>query len=69
MIPRRKGESFACNAVFLKLQPKDRKMKELQDTRDLLSCLLYLATVKDINVKTVRALPSDTSLYDPFPCS
>ena len=47
-IPRRKVKSFVCNAVSVKLPVKDRRIKELQGTRDLFSRLLYLSTVKDI---------------------
>ena len=56
-IPRRKSKSFASAAVPVRLPSKDRKIKELQGTRDLFGRLLYLATVMDINLHTVFAYP------------
>ncbi|MCG7875152.1 MAG: hypothetical protein N0C90_02335 [Candidatus Thiodiazotropha endolucinida] len=56
-IPRRKIKSFTSNAVTVKLQTKDRKIKELQGTRDLFGRLLYLSTVKDIDLKLVLVYP------------
>ena len=56
-IPRRKVKSFACNALSVKLQTKDKKIKELQGTRDLFGHLLYLSTVKELDLKRVLAYP------------
>ena len=56
-IPRRKVKSFVCNAVSVKLPVKDRRIKELQGTRDLFGRLLYLSTVNDIDLKLVLAYP------------
>ena len=56
-IPRRKVRSFTCNALSVKLKTKDKKIKELQGTRDLFGRLLYLLTIKDLDLKRVLAYP------------
>ena len=44
-IPRRKVKNFASDAVKVKMTVKDKKIKELQGTRDLLGRLIHLAVI------------------------
>ena len=57
-IPRGKVKSFAFNALSVKLQTKDKKIKkELQGTRDLFGHLLYMSVNKEKDLKKVLAGP------------
>ena len=56
-IPRRKINNFALGAVTSKITCKDKKVLELQGTRDLLGRLLYISTVKTLHLSKVFTYP------------
>jgi len=44
LIPHRKVKNFSCEAITMKMQGKDMKLRELQGTRNLFGRHLYLST-------------------------
>jgi len=56
-ISRNKLKNFSADAVKVKLTVKDRKIKELQGTRDLFGRLLYLAASNDLDLTLVFSYP------------
>ena len=56
-IKRCKVKNFSADAIKVKLTVKDKKIKELQGTRDLFGRLLYLAVTNDVDLAVVFSYP------------
>ncbi|KAG7161672.1 hypothetical protein Hamer_G030971 [Homarus americanus] len=56
-ISRSKLKNFSSDAIRVKLTVKDRKIKELQGTRDLFGRLLYLAASNNMDLALVFRYP------------
>ena len=56
-IPRRKIKNFTSDAMKTKIPAKDQKLKELLGTRDLFGRLLYLSTLRHLDLEKVFEFP------------
>ena len=65
-IKKCKVKNFAADAVKVKVTVKNSKIKELQGKRDIISRLLYLAVIEDLDLHVVFTYPLTPV---PFPLS